>query len=152
PEPYPVPEPLYSAPELVESDPHYAEEPSPARIAMATHAKPELPNPAAEQESFVAAPRDFHAATPAQPPAMPSKSIGEILEPHEAASRLAIEADLPPAHPLEPGTKPAGRAASPSERIAASESAIAEIPAAPREPVSTSSFIAAARRAAQAAA
>jgi localization factor PodJL len=41
---------------------------------------------------------------------------------------------------------------SPSERIAASESAISEIPAAKKEPVSTSSFIAAARRAAQAAA
>ena len=64
----------------------------------------------------------------------------------------AIEPDLPPDHPLEPGTRPNGRVASPSERIAASESAISEIPAAPREPVSSSSFIAAARRAAQAAA
>ena len=41
---------------------------------------------------------------------------------------------------------------SPSERIAASESALSEIPAGPKEPVSSSSFIAAARRAAQAAA
>ena len=41
---------------------------------------------------------------------------------------------------------------SPSERIAASESAISEIAAGPKEPVSSSSFIAAARRAAQAAA
>ena len=41
---------------------------------------------------------------------------------------------------------------SPSERIAASESALSEIPTGPKEPVSTSSFIAAARRAAQAAA
>ena len=64
----------------------------------------------------------------------------------------AIEPDLPPDHPLEPGTRPSGRVASPSERIAASENAISEIPAAAREPVSTSSFIAAARRAAQAAA
>src|SRR5262249_52592371 len=52
----------------------------------------------------------------------------------------------------EPGTRPGGRVATPSERIAASESAISEIPAAPKEPVSSSSFIAAARRAAQAAA
>ena len=65
-------------------------------------------------------------------------------------SRAAIEPDLPPDHPLEPG--PPGRAASPSERIAASESAISEIPASAREQASTSSFIAAARRAAQAAA
>ena len=42
--------------------------------------------------------------------------------------RSAIEPDLPPDHPLEPGTRPSGRAASPSERIAASESAISEIP------------------------
>ncbi|MDD1592845.1 tetratricopeptide repeat protein, partial [Bradyrhizobium sp. WBAH42] len=72
------------------------------------------------------------------------------LEPHTARAALAPE--LPPDHPLEPGTRPGGRLASPSERIAASESAISEIAAAPKEPVSSSSFIAAARRAAQAAA
>src|SRR5207237_2897331 len=60
--------------------------------------------------------------------------------------------ELPPDHPLEPGTRPAGRMSSPSERIAASESAISEIPAGKKDPVSSSSFIAAARRAAQAAA
>ena len=69
-----------------------------------------------------------------------------------AQPRVAIAPDLPPDHPLEPGTRPPGRTASPSERIAASEIAISEIPAGPKEPVSTSSFIAAARRAAQAAA
>jgi localization factor PodJL len=80
------------------------------------------------------------------------RAISEILEPH---TRTPIEPGLPPDHPLEPGTRPTGRTASPSERIAASESAISEIPAAsPKsgEKVSTSSFIAAARRAAQAAA
>jgi localization factor PodJL len=80
------------------------------------------------------------------------KAIGEILDPPAAVSlRVRIEPDLPPDHPLEPGTRPSGRVASPSERIAASENAISEIPAA-REAVSTSSFIAAARRAAKAAA
>ena len=69
-----------------------------------------------------------------------------------AAARPAIAPELPPDHPLEPGTRPTGRVASPSERIAASENAISEIPANAREPASTSSFIAAARRAAQAAA
>ena len=83
---------------------------------------------------------------------MAPRAISEILEPHAAPPRAAIEPDLPPDHPLEPGTRPTGRVASPSERIAASESAISEIPASAREPVSTSSFIAAARRAAQAAA
>lgn len=123
--------------------------------------KPELQNPAAAQHAhsaFVAAPREFHAAAPAAPPPMPMappvppRAISEILEPHTAPARAAIAPELPPDHPLEPGTRPGGRAATPSERIAASESAISEIPAAPKEPVSSSSFIAAARRAAQAAA
>ncbi|MET4388693.1 localization factor PodJL [Bradyrhizobium sp. F1.4.3] len=123
--------------------------------------KPELPNPAAAQSAhaaFVAAPREFHAATPAAPPPapmappVPPRAISEILEPHTAPTRAALAPELPPDHPLEPGTRPNGRAATPSERIAASENAISEIPAAPKEPVSSSSFIAAARRAAQAAA
>jgi localization factor PodJL len=129
---------------------------------------PELPNPAAAQsyfsapepqEHFIAAPREFHAAeqVASEPPPVPAMSatpraISEILAPL-ATPRAAIEPDLPPDHPLEPGTRPTPRMASPSERIAASESALSEIPAAaPKEPVSTSSFIAAARRAAQAAA
>ncbi|MGY8664408.1 hypothetical protein Q3C01_18950 [Bradyrhizobium sp. UFLA05-109] len=120
--------------------------------------KPDLPNPAAAQAAFVAAPREFHAATPVAPPPVPAappvppRAISEILEPHAAPARAAIAPELPPDHPLEPGTRPSGRAATPSERIAASESAISEIPAPPKEPVSSSSFIAAARRAAQAAA
>ncbi|MGH6642451.1 MAG: hypothetical protein ACRED3_07100 [Bradyrhizobium sp.] len=123
--------------------------------AYAQQAKPELPNPAAAQEHFAAAPREFHAAEPVAPPAIPPmtpRAISEILEPHAAAPRTAIAPELPPDHPLEPGTRPAGRTSSPSERIAASESVINEISAAAKEPVSSSSFIAAARRAAQAAA
>ncbi|SFN79929.1 localization factor PodJL [Bradyrhizobium sp. Ghvi] len=125
--------------------------------------RPELPNPAAAQQpahsAFVAAPREFHAAAPPSvpmaaqgTPPLPPRAISEILEPHTAPVRAAIAPELPPDHPLEPGTRPSGRPATPSERIAASESAISEIPAAPKEPVSSSSFIAAARRAAQAAA
>ena len=120
--------------------------------------KPELPNPAAlqagPQEHFAAAPREFHTAQPAAPgaPPLPPRAISEILEPHAAAPRAAIAPELPPDHPLEPGTRPPARLASPSERIAASENAISEIASGPKEPVSSSSFIAAARRAAQAAA
>jgi localization factor PodJL len=119
--------------------------------------KPELPNPAALQsapeEQFAAAPREFHTAQPAAPaaPPAPPRAISDILEPH-AAPRAAIAPDLPPDHPLEPGTRPPLRMSSPSERIAASENAISEIADSPKEPVSSSSFIAAARRAAQAAA
>jgi localization factor PodJL len=131
------------------------------RMAITPQPKPELPNPAASQlvqPHFVAAPRDFHAAEPVTAPtpasSPPPIAISEILLPHSGPARPAIDPDLPPDHPLEPGTRPNGRLSSPSERIAASESAIREIPAAaaPKEPVSSSSFIAAARRAAQAAA
>ncbi|MGJ5176046.1 hypothetical protein ACQR16_18990 [Bradyrhizobium oligotrophicum] len=131
--------------------------------------RPELPNPAAAQaavpmtspaappSAFAAAPRDFHAAAAQAaplPPPIPPKAIADILEPHaaQAARPAAIVPELPPDHPLEPGTRPPGRTASPAERIAASEDALSELPAGKREPVSTSSFIAAARRAAQAAA
>ena len=116
--------------------------------------RPELPNPVAAQPHFAAAPREFHAAEPPATPAIATpRAISEILEPQAAPlPRAAIESDLPPDHPLEPGTRPLGRAASPSERIAASENAISEISPGSREQASTSSFIAAARRAAQAAA
>jgi localization factor PodJL len=120
--------------------------PMPYTQPLAPQPKPELPNPASMQETFAAAPREFHAAQPVAPP-LPPRAISEILEPH-----AAIAPDLPPDHPLEPGTRPAARMSSPSERIAASESVINEIAAGPKEPVSSSSFIAAARRAAQAAA
>jgi localization factor PodJL len=121
------------------------------RVALPPQPKPELPNPAAAEAHFAAAPRDFHAAQPATPTGLSAKAINEILDPHSAPPR-ATESALPPDHPLEPGTRPTGRAASPSERIAASESAISEISGGPREKTSASSFIAAARRAAQAAA
>src|SRR3954447_4097470 len=123
-------------------------------MSMAPQATPELPNPAAVQPHFAAAPREFQAV-PAliQNPAAPAPyAISEILEPSSAHARGASETELPPDHPLEPGTRPTARAASPSERIALSERAISEIPAGAREKASTSSFIAAARRAAQAAA
>ena len=123
---------------------------APPRMAMPPQPKPELPNPAAAHEQFASAPREFQAVQP-QTPAVAPRTVSEILEPY-TAPRPAIEPGLPPDHPLEPGTRPTGRVATPSERIAASESAISEIPAETREPVSTSSFIAAARRAAQAAA
>lgn len=133
--------------------------PPPLMQPVAPPLKPELPNPAAlqghPQEHFDAAPREFQAVPPTAPvaaPPLPPRAISEILEPHAAAPRTAIAPELPPDHPLEPGTRPTARMSSPSERIAASESAISEIASAPKEPVSSSSFIAAARRAAQAAA
>src|SRR6266404_4927782 len=146
--PPPVPPPV--TPPAPQAPPPQA---AAARVAMPPQPKPELPNPAAAQAHFAAAPREFRAVQP--PATVTARAIEEILEPQTAPARAAIEPELPHDHPLEPGTRPTGRVASPSERIAASENAISEIlPGAPGPagPVSTSSFIAAARRAAQAAA
>jgi localization factor PodJL len=147
--PPPVPQP--AAPQAEQDTPPQTAAP---RLDIAPPPKPELPNPAAAQAQFATASREFHAAQPPMPAgdAVATRAISEILEPHTAPPRMAIAPELPPDHPLEPGTRPAARMASPAERIAASESAISEIPAGMREPPSASSFIAAARRAAQAAA
>jgi localization factor PodJL len=69
------------------------------------------------------------------------------------AERRSIDPSLPPDHPLEPGSSGSRRVppGSPADRIAASESLIfGTMPSAP-EPGGKSNFIAAARRAAQAA-
>ena len=75
------------------------------------------------------------------------------------AARPPIDPNLPPDQPLEPGINPRGRlAASPADRIAASEAALGPVSSAFADSPasagsgSTSSFIAAARRAARAAA
>jgi localization factor PodJL len=68
-----------------------------------------------------------------------------------ASERRPIDPDLPPDHPLEPG---AGRSRgnSPADRIAASEAALENVrPPVIPDPGSKPNFIAAARRAAQAA-
>jgi localization factor PodJL len=145
------PEPQPAAPQAAPQS--FTPQSSPAPLAMPPQIKPELPNPVANEAHFDAAPREFGTApAKTQTTIVPPRAISEILEPHAAPARAAIEPDLPPDHPLEPGTRPTGRPSTPSERIAASEDVISEIPAAKPEPVSTSSFIAAARRAAQAAA
>jgi localization factor PodJL len=121
--------------------------------------KPELPNPVLSQLATQPAPAVTAPAAPI-PRAMADVLIPkDTFDPDRAAQSAtapsphpAVDPELPPDHPLEPGTRPAGRAASPSERIAASESAIVgDITEALREQ-SGSSFIAAARRAAMAAA
>jgi localization factor PodJL len=150
----PVAPPQPEAPFRHATPPAEIVEAPPARIAMPPQPKPELPNPAANEAHFAAAPREFHAAASTAPPAIAAvapRAISEILEPHAAPARAAIAPELPPDHPLEPGTRPTGRTASPSERIAASENALSEIAPGKSEPATASSFIAAARRAAQAA-
>src|SRR5207247_8700806 len=72
------------------------------RVAMPPQARPELPNPAAAQAHFAAAPREFHAV---QPPPAVARAIDEILEPHNAQPRVAIERELEDGPPLEPGAR-----------------------------------------------
>jgi localization factor PodJL len=89
---------------------------------------------------------------PAAPPAAPAQSpvAGTKAKP----PRPAIDPSLPPDHPLEPGSGPprARTAASPSERIAASEAALRAANAVPAEAEPKANFLQAARRAAQRAA
>ena len=134
---------------------------APTAPVMAPTPRPELPNPVAAKPAPVSRPAapDFHEAATAAAVAAP-RAISDILDQqpmpvartaspnadiHQSFQRAAFNPDLPPDHPLEPGTLPHGRIALPTERLG-------DLDAASNEPASTSSFIAAARRAAQAAA
>jgi localization factor PodJL len=123
--------------------------------------KPELLNPVLSQLAT-----EQPAPTAPTSPPIPPRTVGEVLIPRDTFDperipqsattrppqpRPAIDPDLPPDHPLEPGTRTTEPAASPSERIAASKSVIDDIAAA-LEQSGSANFIAAARRAAQAAA
>jgi localization factor PodJL len=96
--------------------------------------------------------------TAAAPMPMPQESAPVAASgnpaPATAQDRRPIDPNLPPDHPLEPGSGGArGRSGtSPADRIAASEAALgpAKPPVIP-DPAGKSNFIAAARRAAQAA-
>jgi localization factor PodJL len=69
-----------------------------------------------------------------------------------AAERRPIDPNLPPDHPLEPGVSRGRYPATPADRIAASEAALGSMkPPVIPDPGGKSNFIAAARRAAQAA-
>jgi localization factor PodJL len=85
------------------------------------------------------------------PPIAPEPSPTPRTNPLPSAERRPIDPDLPPDHPLEPGAARA-RAGTPAERIAASEAALEDMrPPVIPDPAGKSNFIAAARRAAQAA-
>ncbi len=83
----------------------------------------------------------------------PSAASAARANPHPAPpERRPIDPSLPPNHPLEPGAGRARGGASPADRIAASEAALENVrPGATSDPGGSSNFIAAARRAAQAA-
>lgn len=106
--------------------------------------------PAATLPAPSAAPVPQAAVMPAAEPPAPPKTAPPV-----PAERRAIDPSLPPDHPLEPGAA-SGRSrqpGSPAERIAASEAALgpAKPPVIPDPAGGKADFIAAARRAAQAA-
>jgi localization factor PodJL len=98
-------------------------------------------------------------APPIEPAEMPATSVVSAATESAAnwpvVSRQPIESDLPPDHPLEPGSA-AGRSRQPlsaAERIAASEAVVGSKPPVIPDPgAGKPDFIAAARRAARAAA
>jgi localization factor PodJL len=106
-----------------------------------------------KQPAFASAPAqipevvDAPPVTPGEPAPLPAAAT--------AAKRTPIDPDLPPDHPLEPGSAigRARQAPSAADRIAASEAAVgAAKPAVIADSGAKPDFIAAARRAAQAAA
>ena len=96
-------------------------------------------------------------AAAATPPPTPATAAPQAAPPVPApkrlpaAGQLPIDPDLPPDQPLEPGSGPPRFNANPAARIAASEAALGPARPAAGAPVGKSGFIAAARRAAQAA-
>jgi len=123
----------------------------PETTAPATMAAPP-PNPGVMPDS-AAPPRAVQPAPPPSArPAPPAASAAPMTaNPSPAADRQPIDPNLPPDHPLEPGVS-RGRSGSPADRIAASEAALENVrPPVIPDPGGKSNFIAAARRAAQAA-
>src|SRR3984957_1414166 len=115
---------------------------------------PEPPAAAAAPEPKLKLPA--FAVEPAPEAAPEAQPIGPMEPPsNRTAARKPIDPSLPPDHPLEPGSA-AGRSqptASAADRIAASEAAVSSTkPPVIADPGQKPNFIAAARRAAQAAA
>ncbi len=128
-----------------------------ARVTMAATGVAGPTLPAAQPKPA----RHSAALTAATPPVAPAPEPALVAlqpaatasAPAVAAERRPIDPNLPPDHPLEPGVSRGRYPASPADRIAASEAVLgsAKPPVIP-DPGGKSNFIAAARRAAQAAA
>ncbi len=156
---------LASTPVAPPSGPAMAATVAPAAVALRAPVASALSEPAPQPKptrSVAVQAAVPHAAAPALPPtAEPFSPAPEPIEfapepprPNPAlpvaAERRPIDPNLPPDHPLEPG---AVRGRSPADRIAASEAALGTVkPPVIPDPAGKSNFIAAARRAAQAAA
>jgi localization factor PodJL len=110
-----------------------------------------------EEPSGTEAPELVPSLSPAQEPEVPTEADkAAAFEPaanRRGIARTPIDPNLPPDHPLEPGSAPGRRPMTPTERLAALDSASpAKPPVIPDPSGGKADFIAAARRAAQAAA
>lgn len=116
-----------------------------------------MPSPQPAMQAPVQPPPMPQPAPPAPPPRQ--QAPVQQLAPQPAAkpqrlppaARLPINPDLPPDQPLEPGSGAPRFQPNAAARIAASEAALGGARAQPNGPAGKSGFIAAARRAAQAA-
>jgi localization factor PodJL len=99
---------------------------------------------------FAAMPALIPEPAAAMPAPMPASAPPRPAPPMQRGERTPIAPDLPADTPLEPGS--AGRGRSAAERIAASEAALGPLKREGGEVTGKANFIAAARRAAQAAA
>jgi localization factor PodJL len=122
---------------------------APPQPVMQPQIPPQAPPQAAPAPPPLA-PRP-QAAAPQQAPQQPAAKAKPLPQRLPPAARLPINPDLPPDQPLEPGTAPPRFQANAAARIAASEAALGGAHAQPNGPAGKSGFIAAARRAAQAA-
>ena len=118
---------------------------APAAVEPAQHIRPELPNPVTLQRSPELAPAMPRDSSDLQ--TVPNSGEAAQQPRQRTAPRAPIDSTLPPDYPLEPGARNQPKSAA--ERVAGAEAADAPVPA---EGSSKSNFIAAARRAAQAAA
>jgi localization factor PodJL len=111
------------------------------------------PVPAAAAPAVsAAAPGRAAAPAPALPPAVPARAAERNPAAAAHNEHQPIDPNLPPDHPLEPGATRGRSGNSPGDRIAASEAALGQVkPPAVPDPGAKPNFIAAARRAAQAA-
>jgi localization factor PodJL len=118
----------------------------PMTPSMQAPAPPPLPVDEIDQ-------KDATATAAIVPAPLPRSASPEPAPQPPAATRTPIDPNLPPDHPLEPGSATRSRSApSAADRIAASEAAAGAKPPVIPDPGGKPDYIAAARRAAQAAA
>jgi localization factor PodJL len=143
-QPEPQQQPYIQSPPLSEPE-QQSQMPPAARV--------EMPAPTAERPVFAAPPVAVETSPPPSREIAHAQAAAAMARANPRTVRAPIDPNLPPDEPLEPGMG-AGRgrfAASPADRIAASEAALGRARPA-TDDGNKSNFIAAARRAARAAA